>query len=240
MPNNPVRASGEAMPEINRRKALSLAGVCALAMGAGVSPGLAAEADDNLWQLDTLIEAHATAYAENCDLWEAAGNLDIEPFSKVQVGYILRGRDDDGNDIKESRFAYSVENIEQHFESYKEPNRSIFGFGPGGAERVRKINKRYEELARKKTDEFLALEAEKKRREDASGYTAALAAARASTKAVQEIEARIMAFPPQSLAAARSLAQWALAAYESDRHCFDDAEDLAVMTLGALARGGAA
>jgi hypothetical protein len=236
MPNDATRASAEAMPKINRRKALSLAGVCALAVGAGVSPGVAAEADDNLGDLDALIEEHATAYAENCDLWRAVGDLDNEPSSKVRVGYILRGRDDEGNDIKEPHFAYSVESIEQHFERYKEPNRSIFGSGPGGEERVRKIEERYAELIREKTDEFLALEADKRRREDACGFTGALEAAVASTQSVRDIEARIMDFAPRSLGAAQRLAQWALAAYESDCHCVYDAEDLPVMALGALAK----
>ena len=215
------------------------AGAGALATAVVAAPLATAEAepDTSLVELEVLLAAHEEAITQNNRNWEKSDDLDTERSSKVRVGYVLRGLDDDGNDIKEPIFAYSVESILEHYERSKGPALSIWGSAPDGVERVRKINERYEEITREKIDEFLALEAEKKRREDASGYTAALAAAEAATAAVREIEARIMAFAPQSLAAARRLAQWALASSESNRHCFDGADDLLTMVLGTLAKG---
>lgn len=235
MTNDATRASATALPDISRRNALTIIGAGLAAALAGFSVQAARTAPRNgLALLNELIEAHTAEYARNDELWERAGELDTEPNCKVVVGRFYRGKDVDGENIYEPIYAYCDEQIDEFHERDLSAQLSIWGNGPAGADNARKIQERHNVKVASKKAELAALEAERKRREIASGFHAAYAAAGASSEALKVIEAQISAFVPASMAEVIRLAQWSADASREGR--VDDCCEVILTNIGKAVR----
>jgi hypothetical protein len=239
MPNDATRATAEAMPKINRRKALALVGLGAVSTAAIPAQGMAmTTTPSDLATIEDLIATLAKAYAENSKLWEIAGALDTEPPCKVQVSRLYCGRDDEGNEQFNPVYAYSAEQIASCYDRHMNALLSINSHGPNGEAAARKIRENIAARIKEKQKELTALNAAKESREIASGYRSAMDAVNASTDVVQSIEAQILGFVPQSMEVASRLARWAAETYRTDRHCLFDPEDLLTTALNSIGKAG--
>jgi hypothetical protein len=231
-----ARASGEAMPKINRRKALALVGLSAVSTATIPTEGIAMTATpSDLATIEGLIAAHAEAMLLNDKLWGRVGDLDTVPCAKVEITRRYRGRDENGAEIFDPIYAYRAADIDERLQPHINAALSVWGRTDDDKRRIRD---QFAACANEKKAELAAAEAECKRQQEASGYAAAAAAAERATETVKEIEAQILSFVPQSLAAAARLAQWGVEVYRSDEHCFYDPEEMAVSLLERLGKAG--
>ena len=227
------------MSTINRRSAL-------LAIsGAALIPLSPASAVVGSPRLNLLFEAHKYAKAKDGETWSHVVEMESLIFGKlpncrVQVGRILRGRDDDGNETWTPIYSYSTEDIDSRAESNAETYVRLNARGPNAADIEKAIRKAQAEWAGRKKGELTALQAESKRIEDESGYTAALEDAVAISEYVKNIEAEIVAFVPDTLQMAAEKAAWVIEAFSEENGAYlsDRGEDGLIDALKAIARAG--
>lgn len=188
---------------ISRRAILTGSTATAAVMAATTIPAPAASCP-SLAKLEEMIACHAEAWQAD----EAAHYAipeDTGPLPRVQVGRRLAW-DEGGNRLYEPIWAYSAEDIDRQYDRHIESSVALFGRTP---EREAKIRQDYADRIAEKKADLARQEAEAKRYEDASGFTAAQERASAASAAVKAIERKILAFVPTSLQAASRLAQWA-------------------------------
>ncbi len=222
MPNT-LPAAGEAMPKINRRKAL------ALFAAASFIPAVAVAAEPS--RLTTLIEAHRAALELDKAAWEDVSDFYdspagiVTPRVRVQVGRLLVGQDDNRENIYEPIFAYDEAEVREHFSRHM--------IWPSTRDAL-------SAQLQQKLNELREIEAEVQRINDGSGLTAVMEIARATAARVKAFEAEIMAFVPTTLSEAIELARWTLWAYDYDYtyvRDHDSSECALLAVLGAIAKG---
>ena len=103
MTNDATRAHAQAMPNINRRAALTVTGsALAVSLASIAQQVQAAPADPSLAELERLIAAQAEAYQISIAKWDSAAAIEEGPAMqrapecRVQVGRLLGLRDDAG------------------------------------------------------------------------------------------------------------------------------------------------
>jgi hypothetical protein len=229
-----VPAAAEGL-SATRRTALALTGwgvvaalttIAATARASSVDPSLAA--------VEALIQRHAGAVNAGKAAWEAIPSDDDprRPWVRVQVGRLLTGRDDDGNDIFEPIWAYSDENIEQLINRSRPASLSI-----GGPERAAAVNERFDARIAAAKAELAALQAEDDRILAQIGYTAATEKASVALDVVRAIEHEILSFVPGTLAAAARQAEWATAGLADDGDYYLDGADMQKLVASISAAG---
>lgn len=177
MPNNAVRADGEAVPaanHMNRRHALALAatGITTALTGLAVATGAAKEPS-----VAALIEAHKLAWA---DLDAATGRLsDIEeaaglPPVQVQWSRLRVGVNMDGSEDWKPLYAHSEDDVNRNLDREVSVLRSIFKGSPTIAEKV-------EQRRQRLLNELREKQAERDVAEAACGITAATEAQEAAS-----------------------------------------------------------
>ncbi len=236
MPNPVVPAVAEGLP--NRRTALALTGsglVAALTTIATTSK--ASIHDASLAAVEALIQRHTDAVRAEKAAWDDVPE-DDDPrrqHVRVQVGKLLKGRDDDGNDIWDPIWAYNDERIEQSINRHRDAMIGMWGHRPGETERLTDL---YATKVTEKKEQLAALRAEDDRILAEIGYTAAEQKASAALDAVRALEHEILSFVPQTLAAAVRQAQWAIAGSEDDGDYYLDGADMQKLVQSIAAAGG--
>jgi len=236
MTTDATRANAQAMP-LTRRRALATTGAGILAALSPAPSAISAEADSSLAALCRLLDALVEARAINSFDWDVSAQIENRishslPNVRVQVGRVLKGRDDEGNNIWEPMYAYTPDCIERHYQREEGFCDVLQRKGtPGYQSAVKCIRQQKQE----KLDELAALRAEAKRIEDDAGYTAACDQARATSQVVTAIESDILAFVPGSLAAAARLASWVSSAME-DGFLNDEGVAAALASIGKAVR----
>ena len=228
-----TRASAEAMSKLNRRRLL--AGLASVSVAAPVTSA----AGSSRGELERLIAAHAQATAVDRKRWDRAADIsdaiaDQLPVCRVQVGRVLRERNDDGSDTFTPLYAYTDADIEGRIGPHTEAQASLFG-GPGAEQRSAAFRERQAQSIASKKAALAALNAERQYIEDLTGYTAAMEAARASADNVRAIEAAILALVPDTLEEAAHKAAWVVRLYkDDDSYLADDYEGALVAALSAI------
>ncbi|SDP45988.1 hypothetical protein SAMN05428967_2218 [Phyllobacterium sp. YR620] len=194
--------------------------------------------DPSLNAINALIAAHQAAYAIDEAAWLAVSKIEDSEairgikFPSVHVGRKLLGRDGHRNDVWEPIYVYSVEDIDYHIDIHLCSALAMCG----NREDWKELERRKYEAKRAEHKANLAIQkAEQKRVEDGSGYTDALEAARATNAEVKKIERAIVAFVPQSLAAAVRLASFACENLDGNSY-FEEKDLLAVLASIGRAR----
>ncbi|MQW88567.1 hypothetical protein [Sinorhizobium saheli] len=163
MPNTPVLAAAEGLPILT-------------------SPSPLLETFDR----------HAHAYAVDSAAWTAVGDFEdapqiwAMPEARVQCGRTLLGRDDEGKEIWQPSYCYSVESITKRIEERRDNHLSMYSGDRNKALRA-DVEAQYARVLKEKLDQFAAVEADRKRIEDECGYTQAMEAARGTSAVVKEI-----------------------------------------------------
>lgn len=236
MPNPPVPAAAEGL-SATRRTALALTGsglVAALATIA--TTARASSVDSSLAAVEVLIQRHADAVYAGKAAWEAIPSDDdpLRPCVRVQVGKLLKGRDDDGNDIFEPIWAYDDKRIEQSVNRHRDAMIGMWGHRPGETEI---LTERYAAKVAEKKAALAALQAEDDRILAEIGYTAAMDKASAALDAVRAIEQEILSFVPGTLAAAARQAEWATAGLADEGDYYLDGADMQKLVASIAAAG---
>lgn len=216
MPNTPVQAAAEGMPKITRR--LALRGIATLP--AIAAPG-AAMARTGASQAATLIEAHREAYDVADAAWMRLSELqdatDV-PYPRVQVSRLLKGRDDDGNDIWDPIYKYDLAGIEAHCVRDRD---CLLSWNSHWPHKLPAIHENFHKRVARLTADLQAQEAEVERIEAAAGITDARAAARAASDHLADCLARITTHQPASLTEAAEIARYLIDCDDRDIEGFD-------------------
>lgn len=186
--------------------------------------------DPSLAAIDDLIRRHEEAWKVDNAAWDDIPDPEL-PLCRIEVARRYLGRDDNGEELYEPVYLFTEDQIRDSYQRNLKAHLSVWG---GSPEREASIRAKYEKLLQQRLDELAALKAEVKRVEDESGYTGACKKARATAAIVKAIEAEIIAFVPQSLAAATRKVKWVLSVYEEERCYF--ADDDFVDILQSIAR----
>lgn len=217
MPNTPVRAAAEGMPNFTRRKMLT-----GIAASSAMSfPAAAAQHDASLADVEALVAKHAQLVAAEFAAYDAVPDISHVklPRARVKVGKKLIEKNDDGEDCFEPVWAYSEPEI---IEAYTRIQGSMSAVLRDPAKLAVQTD-RWEAAKQEKLAEFRAVAAEKERLLVESGYRPAEDAAVALGWQRHQMELTIVAYRPTSLAAAVRLCAWA-AAGSDDTYWLDEKE----------------
>ncbi|MEN5278163.1 hypothetical protein ABE527_14580 [Brucella sp. TWI432] len=116
MPTQPSQATAEGMPKTQMTRRSMLAGAVGIVV-AGTSTTIAEPA---MSELESLIEQHRIALKATSDAWDQVSEIeDTADWSgrcevRVQVGNLLSGWDNDGNQILRPIYAYSDADVDIH------------------------------------------------------------------------------------------------------------------------------
>lgn len=213
----------------------------------GIAPAAAAVPSGTVEaQLDTLIANHRDAVAIDNQRWDALEKIEegiagTRPFCRVQTSRLLGLRNDDGTDNWTPIYSYTVEAIEKVRDDDIRHLVRFHCWGKGREAQEQQIREKRTAWADGKIAELQALEAERKRIEDESGYTAALASASASADAVRDIERAIVAMVPDTLTAAAKKAGWIVRAYRGAGEggsYLSDIDDVLLLALETIGPAG--
>lgn len=198
------------MTALTRRTALALTGSGLTAALAG----LAVTASAQPAGVQTMIEVHRAAIAVADALWLTTSEIsDANPavsstVPKVQYGFLLRGRNDDGTDDKEPLFAYTEETINKVVDRDRDTKLSIWGHGPAGEKNRLEINANAEARRERMKGEFRRQKAELQAAEDACGLTAAAEAATAASRQSRSLLADLLAYQCRDIGEVTALATY--------------------------------
>lgn len=233
-----------ALHSISRRNALGLMAAVSFPPTAAVAVA-AAHPGDVPNALRELLDGHAAALAADNAAWDALADIEDEPemknrsLPKVPIMKILRGRDDDGNDIWETRYAYSEEEIRKKVGEHMRAQLSLFPSGKSADVRARaQLTASYAEKADALVADLQRQQAERQRIEDEVGYTAARDSARATAASVKALEEQIIEYVPVTLSEAAMKAAWIVEAFHRDEPYVDTEEQL-LEALAAIGRASA-
>ena len=179
--------------------------------------------------LTTLFQDHADAMTVDDEAWNRLSELEDsetmsnQPRRRVQVGRMIMGRDENGEDVFDPIYCYTEEDIRENFERHLHPLLGV----PVPAHMAR---------MEAKLAEFRAIVAERQRIEDDCGYTGATKKAKATAARVKEIEQEILDFVPATLDEAARKAKWLVEQLRSDRTYLHDRDDVAEVVLASIAR----
>lgn len=240
-----------ANPPVSRRAFLRHMPVAAAAAGTMVSSAALAAptvlASAATAEIDALITKHRDALLVDEGRWEKVSDIEDahligkRPLCRVQVSRLLGlGRNDDGSENWTPIYAYSVEEIVKRRDGDIDTLVSVHGWGKGGEARAQAIREKRTAWAEAKIEELSALRAEAKRIEDECGFTEALAAARASSKARRAAETAIISLVPDNLSVAAKKARWLVDYYRAENLANEPDDDLLLAALDAIAAAGAA
>lgn len=196
---------------ITRRTALAMTGSGLTAALAG----LAVTASAQPAGVQTMIEVHRAAIAVADALWLTASEIsDANPavgfaVPKVQYSRLLLGRNDDGSDQFEPLFAYTEETIDKVVDRDLQADISIWGSGPGDAEKRRAaIHEKAEARRERLKGELRRQKAELQAAEDACGLTAAAEAATAASRQSRSLLADLLAYQCRDISEVTALATY--------------------------------
>lgn len=151
-------------------------------------------------RLALLIADHKAATALANVLWDQVceiENANDIPTPRVQTGNFLKGRDRDGNEIREPIYSYHEENIVSRYEETRDTMLFMHGKHPASAHRIKE---QYARIISEKLEQFRTLTANAKLAEDACGFTAARDAATAQSAKASAILSEIVQAPCLTLA----------------------------------------
>ncbi|CAM5579844.1 hypothetical protein ATER59S_05069 [Aquamicrobium terrae] len=228
MPNNTVRADGEAMPaanQMNRRNALAITatGITAALAGLAVK---GAEAKAPASELPALIDAHRKAYAAyeaaciRANEIEAANDL---PRVKVQLGRELVGKNPDGSNSFAPLYAVTESQIDRVIDNHLAVAQSL-RFGPKALEA-------HERRRQQLKADLAASRAALKAAEDACGLTAANDARDLAFDLEQESLAALIGYSFRNADEIRLAASYLAEQYRADALHYTDLIDF-VTALG--------
>lgn len=198
-----------------------------------------ASGDDIASTLTKLIERHKSALAADDVAWSAASDIcevlesQGHDRPKVQIGIYRMGEN------TKPILARSEEEIRAHSEKHMRSQLSMLQH-PARAADYAAVKNQYEQRCEAKVAELKLLEDEYQRREDESGYTAALKEAKAATAVVRKLENEIVAYVPISLPEAAQKAAWCAWAAKDDFCYLSDTENPEEALIEALAAIGRA
>lgn len=228
---------------MNRRTVLKGGAVLAITAHSKVASGTAHEVKNDCAALEALFADHATAMAADNEAWSESSDIEDSeamcgrPKLEIQIGRMYVGRDDDGNEVTRPIIVDSIQKMETDAKNFRD-QRIRLHTRPGKDHEIReKIEASCRNWINSKTEEFRAIEAERKRIEDECGYTAAVARRDQTMDRVKEIERQIVDFEPQDLQTAGMKARWIVHAYEEQAVYIED-EDL-LDALKAIGRASA-
>lgn len=194
--------------------------------------------------LADLFEAYRRAIDEDKLAWDEISRLDElpelkdRPWPKVQVGRLIKGRNDDGTEIFDPIFAYNAADIEKKIETHRAARLSFEGTGPGSEERRKKVHEFYASMIANKEAELQALVDQRRKMEDAAGFTAAMEVANETCAKVKALEAKIIGYVALTIADAAAIAAWVIAGMADDALGYlSDAAP--IDALKSLAKAGA-
>lgn len=177
--------------------------------------GLSSE-DPSLEAIKALIAAHRAAYAIDEATWDKLSKIDdSEPMCGLKTPRVPIGKE----------YAYSFPDIDHHIDIHLRSALSMCGSRGDLNELERN---KYEAKRAAHKANLAAQKAEHKRIEDESGYTDALAAARATKADVDKVEQQIVIFVPRSITAAATLASFVCENLEGNSY-LDKKDLLAVL-----------
>lgn len=197
-----------------------------------------AASDGSLAAIEALIAEQVVRHAEDDKLWERSGEIleRIEgDLPAVKVKTSVTKVYENGVQIDKPLFAYWPKMVDEHIDPHYEAHLAMRG---RREDLCAPVHEHFKARKDKLKAELAALEAERKRIETEAGYTDAIAAAKASSEAMREFEAKIISFRPSTLAAAARQAQWVLAALREEFGCYVEDDDL-IKTLAAIAEAQA-
>ncbi|KQQ70891.1 hypothetical protein ASF70_18765 [Rhizobium sp. Leaf321] len=193
--------------------------------------------------LQTMIASYEEAYREDQILWgipceiEDLPAMKEKPRRRVQVGKLIVGRDDAGNDTFQPIFAYSEAKIREEASRSFDAGVGLF-CNPKNTTQMAVRKAKWDAWADSKIAELATIEAACKEFEDACGYTVALKAAVASSDRVRALENSILEYVPTSLDEAAIKSRWIVQGMNNSRAYFNDREDFAEVAFAAIGRAG--
>lgn len=176
---------------------------------------------NSLKGLQSLIAEHTRLWQVDCAAWHAFGNINeceaarTRPALRVQIGSIIMGRNENGQDIKEPKYFSSEKAITDEFRRWEEYDLGLI-IRRNDVDAIAKRKQHFDAKIAAKVAELSAIQTERKRIEDACGYTAAEEKLTQTGAAVKAIETQIIGFVPEDIETARLLASWAVDSYENE------------------------
>ena len=204
------------------------------------TPGVVASGDGvEHSTLLALIARHENLYAADDRAWGRVYDLDDSammqaPRPMVQLGRLRVGQSDDRQPVFEPITAESEHQVVSYYEDHFRYLDMLYR-GTRPDLRADAFAK-HEQRKQAKLSEFRECVAVRKRYEDDCGYTAAMAAARASMEEVKEVERLIIAYVPASLEEAATKARWMVKKMSDDKSYLNDYENALEEALDAIGR----
>ncbi|MBD8555528.1 hypothetical protein IFT84_13530 [Rhizobium sp. CFBP 8762] len=210
-------------PVMSRRKALGLMAVVSVAPTTVVG-GVLASPVFTTSHLQTLFDKHSEAWRADCNAWDALAVFADDPalsdtwIEHVEVATLVGAADQNGVSTRTPIYKGSKEAIEAY---YLNRLRLRVDFNSSTAtDRERQSVERCQARIAEKCAELDAIKASNKKIHDDAGYTAALAAAQASSDHVKAIEAQILSYAPYNMAEVRAQARWISQVYADHEYSY--------------------